>query len=76
MVCFISIFYFGLNSYLLHVFTSLVGSSTVFLTSATSAANIVMACHGFGRGFSSIMIVFYPVTAGPEEGSEDVLEGS
>ena len=39
-------------------------------------ANIVMACHGFGRGFSSIMIVFYPVTAGPEEGSEDVLEGS
>ena len=39
-------------------------------------ANIVMDCHGFGRGFSSIMIVFYPVTAGPEEGSEDVLEGS
>ena len=38
-------------------------------------ANIVMACHGFGRGFSSIMIVFYPVTAGPEEGSEVVLEG-
>ena len=38
-------------------------------------ANIVMACHGFGRGFSSIFIVFYPVTAGPEEGSEDVLEG-
>ena len=36
-------------------------------------ANIVMACHGFGRGFSSIMIVFCPVTAGPEEGSEDGL---
>ena len=39
-------------------------------------ANIVMACHGFGRGVSSIMIVCYPVTVGPEEGSEDVLEGS